>query len=80
MPFNIVTTFFPFSKWGFDSLYYFQITFSSLQPMTITTWDEVISLKNVKARQVVSFQQENIFSLLDFPFEIVSDNGGSFCL
>jgi hypothetical protein len=72
---------FPFSKWGLDFIGPINPPSSEGQFFILTAtdyftkWDEVFPLKHSTDDQVISFLENNIFSIFGLPLEIIIDNG-----
>jgi hypothetical protein len=84
MPLQPVLPDFPFSKWGLDFIGPINPP-SSVGKVFIliaidyfTKWAEAVPLKHSTDDQVISFFENNIFSIFGLPLELITDNGPSF--
>jgi transposase InsO family protein len=75
---------FTFSKWGLEFIGPINPPSSTGQVFILTTtdyftkWAEVVLLKHSTNDQVISFLENNIFSIFGLPLEIIIDNGPAF--
>ena len=84
MPLQPILTDFPFSKWGLNFIGPINPPSSAGQVFILTTtdyftkWTKVVPLKHSQDEHVISFLENNIFSIFGIPLEIIMDNGPAF--
>jgi len=82
MPLNPIITIEIFDIWGIDFMGPFPYSFGNeyilLAVDYVSKWVEALPTKTTKARVIVKFLRENIFSRYSMPRAIISDQGTHF--